>query len=84
MAEHVKIMPHPPYSFNPAPCDFWLLPKLKKELGERHFERVECLARAVQRVVDAIPKEEYFKCFQDWLKRLKRCIEVDGNYFEGL
>jgi len=83
-AKHVKLMPHPPYSPDLAPCDFWLFPKLKKKLGGRHFERVENLACAVQAVVDEIPKEEYIECFQSWQKRLKRCIEVNGNYFEGL
>src|SRR5262245_58407753 len=39
---------------------------------------------AVQAVVDGIPKEEYLRCFESWLKRLKLCIEVNGNYFEGL
>ena len=67
-----------------APCDFWLFPKLKKELGGRHFGGVERLARAIQAVVDGIPKEEYFRCFQSWQKRLKLCIEAEGNYFEGL
>ncbi|GFX04225.1 histone-lysine N-methyltransferase SETMAR [Trichonephila clavipes] len=29
---NVEILPHPPYSPDKTPCDFWLLPQLKKPL----------------------------------------------------
>jgi hypothetical protein len=29
----VRILPHPPYSQDLAPCDFFMFPKIKKELG---------------------------------------------------
>jgi histone-lysine N-methyltransferase SETMAR len=82
--ERVQLLPHPPYSPDLAPCDFFLFPRIKKELGGRKFENVENLARAVQAVSDSIPKDEYYKVFQSWQKRLKRCIEVGGEYFEGM
>ena len=30
-----------------------------------------------------IPKTEYKKCFEDWIKRWHKCVAVDGDYFEG-
>jgi [histone H3]-lysine36 N-dimethyltransferase SETMAR len=82
--ERVKLLPHLPYRPDLAPCDFFLFPKLKKALGGKRYERVECLARAVQAVVDGIPKEEYYTCFEDWRRRLKLCIEAEGKCFEEM
>src|SRR5262245_45133547 len=55
----------------------------KKELKEKSFNNIENLARAVQAVVDGIPKDDYKNAFQIWQNRLQRCIEFDGEYFEG-
>lgn len=82
--EKLVIMPHPPYSPDLAPCDFYLFPKIKKLLGGKRFDSIENLARAVQSIVDNIPKEEYIKTFENWQRRLKLCIDADGEYFEGL
>jgi len=82
--ERVILLPHPPYSPDLAPCDFFLFPKIKKELGGLRFERIQELAHAIKSIANTITKEEYFNCFQDWRRRLRRCIDVNGNYFEGM
>jgi [histone H3]-lysine36 N-dimethyltransferase SETMAR len=82
--ERVKLLSHPPYSPDLAPCDFYLFPKIKKELGGRRFNNIENLSRAIQAIVENIPKEEYYKSFDSWQNRLKKCIEVEGEYFEGM
>ena len=50
--ERVRLLPHPPYSPDLAPCDFFLFLKIKKELAGRHFDRVENLARAIKTITD--------------------------------
>lgn len=82
--ERVELLPHPPYSPDLAPCDFFLFPRIKKELKGKRFDKVENLARAVQAVVEGIPKEDYENSFQSWRNRLERCIEFNGEYFEGM
>ena len=79
--ERVELLPHPPYSPDCVPCDFFLFPRIKKELKGERFDKVENLARAVQAVVEGIPKEDYEK---SWRNRLERCIEFNGEYFEGI
>ncbi|CAG8498149.1 9980_t:CDS:2 [Ambispora leptoticha] len=39
--------------------------------------------KAVQAVVEGIPKEDYENSFQSWQNRLECCIEFNGEYFEG-
>ena len=42
----IKTVPHPPYSLDLAPCDFWLFPKLR---GCR-YETIEKMKEAVTKV----------------------------------
>ena len=35
------LLPHPPYSPDLAPCDFYLFPKIKQELSGRSFDSIE-------------------------------------------
>ena len=38
---HAGTLPHPPYSPDLAPCDFWLFSKLKDQLRRRRFSSNE-------------------------------------------
>ncbi|KAM8702032.1 hypothetical protein ACLKA7_007672 [Drosophila subpalustris] len=38
---HYEILPHPPYSPDLAPCDYYLFPSLKKWLGGKQFQSNE-------------------------------------------
>ncbi len=82
--KNISILPHPPYSPDLVPCDFYLFPKIKKSLKNKKYLKVENLARAVQAVTSSIPKEDYRNCFENWKIRLKKCINNNGNYFEGI
>ena len=79
-----KILPHPAYSPDLAPCDFWLNPVVKKCLGRRKFETHTAVGRALFQCTDSIPKCDYKSALKNWIKRLKKCVQVNGEYFEGL
>ena len=74
----IKTVPHPPYSPNLAPCDFWLFPKLTGCL----FETIEEIKEAVTKVIDRPTQENFHRAFQKLLERYK-CIAGGGDYFEG-
>ena len=59
----IKIVAHPPYSPEPAPCDFWLFPKLR---GCR-YETVEEMKEAVTKTIDTLTQEDSHKTFQKLL-----------------
>ena len=50
----IKTVPHPPYSPDLAPCDFWLFPKLT---GCR-YETIEEMKEAVTEVIDTLTQED--------------------------
>jgi hypothetical protein len=42
LAKHkMAVIPHPPYSPDLAPCDFFLFPKMKLKLKGRRFDAIE-------------------------------------------
>ena len=75
----IKTVLHPPYSSNLAPCDFWLLPKLR---GYR-YETIEEMKEAVTKVIDTLTQEDFYGAFQKLLERYNKCIAAGGDYFEG-
>lgn len=80
--QQVQVLPHPAYSPDLAPCDFWLFPTIKSRLAGRKFLRVQDLAKAVNSELRGIPVLEYHNAFLQWRERLRRCVENKGGYFE--
>ena len=73
----IKTVPHPPYSPDLVPCDFWLFPKLR---GCRH-ETIEEMKKAVTKVIDTLTQEDYHGAIQRLLEWYK-CISAGGDYIE--
>jgi len=76
------VVPQPPYSPDLAPCDFFLFPRLKRELKGKHWESVENIHKHVTEILKDIPVEEFQHVFQAWQTRLRKCIDSGGEYFE--
>ena len=74
----INTVPHPPYSPDLTPCDFWLFPKLR---GCR-YETIENMKEAVTKVIDTLSQEDFHGAFQKSLERYYKCIAAGGYYFE--
>src|SRR5437016_1119600 len=68
-----------------APCDFYLFPKIKQEcwLGEVLIV-LKSYQEPFRQLLTASLKSKYYKSFDSWCNRLKKCIEIGGEYFEGM
>ena len=75
----IKTVPHPSYSPDLAPYDFWLFPKLT---GCR-YETIEEMKEAVMKVIGTLTQEDFDGALQKLLERYNKCITADGVYFEG-
>ena len=75
----IKTVPHPSYSPDITPCDFWLFSKLR---GCR-YETIEEMKEAVMKVIDTLTQEEFHGAFQKLLEQYNKCIAVGGDYFKG-
>jgi len=78
----MAVIPHPPYSPDLAPCDFFLFPKMKLKLKERRFDTTEIQAES-QRVLDTLIERDFQEAFQKWRRQWDQCLHAGGNYFEG-
>ena len=72
-SEGMRLIRHPPYSPDLAPCDFWLFDYIKRHLGDHNSAK--SLEREITAILCAIPKEEYAKTFAKWLERMQLCID---------
>jgi hypothetical protein len=52
-------IPHPPYSPDLAPCDFFQLPKRKLKLKGRPFSTIEEIQDESQRVLDSLTERDF-------------------------
>ena len=75
----IKTVPHPPYSPDLGPCDFWLFPKLR---GCR-YETIEGVKEAVSKVIDTITQKDFHGAFQKLLERYNKGIAAGGDCFKG-
>lgn len=82
-SKQVTCLEHPPYSPDLAPCDFWLFPKMKAVLKGRHFASVEDIKGAVTQQLRDLKEEDFVECFQGWQRRMIKCVNCEGDYFEG-
>ena len=82
--EKVVELLHPPYSPDLAPCDFFLFPRLKRQLTGRKYQTRKNLGSAIFQFLNSIPRKDYENAFKNWIKRLKLCVSNSGEFFEGL
>jgi [histone H3]-lysine36 N-dimethyltransferase SETMAR len=80
----IKTLPHPSYSPDLAPCDFFLFPLIKKDMRGTRFSSPEDAVEAYIELIEALDKNQWSSCFEKWFQRMDKCIEAKGCYFEKL
>ncbi|CAF4956917.1 unnamed protein product [Pieris macdunnoughi] len=77
-----KLMPHPPYSPDLAPCDYLLFPNLKKWLGGKRFADNEEVIEAVNGYFEELDESVYRDGINRLEHRYEKCISHGGDYVE--
>jgi hypothetical protein len=62
----MAVVPHPPYSPDLAPCDFFLFPKMKIKLKGRRFDTGEEIQAEPQTVLNTLTKKDFQDACQKW------------------
>lgn len=73
-------VPHPAYSPDISPCDFWLFGKCKNLLEEKEISSQDELINEIDQLFDDITFEELQSVFDEWIERLKLVIMNNGEY----
>lgn len=82
-SKNITVIPHPPYSPDLAPCDYFLFPKLKSRMKGRRFDTVEEIQAEAQEVLNALTPGDFQRGMESWKQRWDRCVHAQGSYFEG-
>ena len=77
-----SIAPHPAYSPDLSPSDFYLFGKLKEKLEGIQFDNEDDIEQAIIKEFEKISSEELKTVFNSWIQRIERCIDIGGSYVE--
>jgi hypothetical protein len=56
---------------------------MKLKLKGRRFDSIEEIQTESQDVLNTLTRNDYQQCFRSWKSRWNRCINAEGDYFEG-
>jgi transposase len=79
----MKRAPHPPYSQDLAPCDFYLFGYIEGRLTGASFEDPDQLLQAIDAIIQSPEKTTMESVFQEWTGRLVQCCVPVGGLMEG-
>jgi transposase len=80
---HIPRDPHPPYSPDLDPCDFWLFGILKQKMKERVFQSEEQILAAISQSWNELTFEDIQRIFHNWIERLIWVIVNTGEYYQS-
>jgi [histone H3]-lysine36 N-dimethyltransferase SETMAR len=78
----VAVLPHPPYSPDLAPADYFLFPKIKAALKGKRFVDVLSIKSDVTGQLKAVPDQAFERSFTSLYERCKTCVTKLGDYIE--
>jgi hypothetical protein len=73
-------LPHPPYSPDLAPSDFYLFGNMKQRLVKCHGTTKEELFQNVNEILESISEDELVHVFLNWMTKLGQVIDMGGEY----
>jgi len=79
----IPVLPHPPYSPDPAPCNIYLFLKLKSKLKGHHFRTMENIQNIVTDELHTLTKNDFQYCHDQWKKHWNQRVTSQGSYCEG-
>ena len=79
--KNIILLPHPAYSPDVAPSDFFLFGYLKDRLQGSQFETSHQLLEAITDIISSIPKETLNSVFEEWMDRLQFVVDNGGEFY---
>ena len=77
-----EILPHPPYSPDLAPSDYFLFPNMKTSLGGKRFLSNEEIIAAKNEYFEGFDKSYFLEGIKKLQYRYNKCIQLKGDYVE--
>jgi transposase len=80
---HIVRAPHPPYSPDLSPCDFWFFGILKRKMKEPVFQSEEQSLAAITENWNELTFEDIQRVFHNRMERLIWVIANSGEYCQS-
>ncbi|PAA80943.1 hypothetical protein BOX15_Mlig017865g3 [Macrostomum lignano] len=80
----VKLLSHPPYSPDLAPCSFFLFLTVKQQIRGQQFETPDAALQAYMHAMDTMPSSTFSHPFEQWFHQMEKCVAAGGSYFENI
>ena len=81
---NIETLEHSPYSPDLAPCDFFLFPEIKSLLKGTPFFDIDSIKMAATTELKKILENAFQEYFESWKRRMHKCFQVKGDYFEEI
>lgn len=79
-----ELLPHPPYSPDLAPSDFWLFGPMKNALRGKRYEGLKEIQSDVKKWFRGQDKDWFAEGIRSLTKRWEKCIDNGGDYVEKM
>lgn len=76
-----KRAPHPAYSPDVAPSDFYLFGYLEEKLKGKQFNEIDELEEALHEIFGTISYDQRKAVFESWIKRCDWVAANNGEYY---
>jgi hypothetical protein len=80
-AKHLSRMPHPTYSPDLSPCDFWFFAMLKECLKAEAFPSNSDIDTGLAQIWNDLTFEKVASVFHEWKRRVEWATENTGEYY---
>jgi hypothetical protein len=67
----------------PVTLRFFLFLRMKRDLKGKRFQNLKEVGEKTTEALKAITLEELQNCFEQWKKQWDKCMDTQGEYFEG-
>ena len=79
---NIRILPHPPYSPDLAPSDFFLFPSMKKHIKGKRFDTDDDVLEAAEDWLMSKNRVFYSQGLLKVIDRWQKCVNLRGGYIE--
>jgi histone-lysine N-methyltransferase SETMAR len=79
--KHLARAPHPAYSPDLSPCDFWFFGMAKEKMQDREFHTIQNILVRLAQIWDDLTFELLQSMLCEWQIRLNWVIEHGGEYY---
>jgi histone-lysine N-methyltransferase SETMAR len=77
----VTRLPHPPYSPDISPCDFWFFGWSKGEMRGHKFQGAEEVKIFLLDLWQNLDENTIISVYHEWIERLQQVIHTNGEYY---